>query len=82
MLSTLQLSKCREEDIRNCDPEMLVDLREIVVDTAKPVIERIDSFLSQIKNPYLFKVDDIVVKVKYGTGKTFSDSLVTILSME
>ena len=28
------------------------------------------------------KVDDVIVKVRYGTGKSFSDAISTILSME
>jgi len=59
-----------------------VDLRDITIDLNKPVIDRIDSFLQQIKNPYLFKVDDVIVKVKYGSGKTFEESLCTLLTME
>ena len=82
MFSSIQLSACKNVDIRGCNPEALVDLRDIAIDTTLPVTERINSFLHQIKNPYLFKVDDTVVKVTYGTGKSFSDSLVTILSME
>lgn len=82
MLSSVQLSNLRNIDLSTCDIESLVDLREIKIDTAKPVIDRVNSYFSQIKNPYLFKVDDVVVKVKYGNGKTFLDSLTTILTME
>lgn len=82
MLTSLQLSECRNMDIRKCDPETLVDLRDIEIDSALPVFDRVSSFLHQIRNPYLFKVDDTVVKVQYGTGKCLSDALVTILSME
>lgn len=82
MLSSVQLANLRNIDLSTCDIESLVDLREIKIDTAKPVIDRVNSYFSQIKNPYLFKVDDVVVKVKYGNGKTFLDSLTTILTME
>ena len=82
MFTSNQLSACKNIDIRNCNPDALVDLRDVAIDTTLPVSDRIHSFLHQIKNPYLFKVDDTVVKVKYGTGKSFSDSLITILSME
>ena len=82
MLNSVQLSNLRNIDLSTCDIESLVDLREIKIDTAKPVIDRVNSYFSQIKNPYLFKVDDVVVKVKYGNGKTFLDSLTTILTME
>lgn len=82
MISSFQLSKMRDVELATCKAETLVDLRDIAIDTSKPVIERIDSFLDQVKNPYLFKVDDVIIKVKYGRGKTFEESLSTILTME
>ena len=82
LISSFQLSKMRDIELSSCKTDTLVDLRDITIDLNKPVIDRIDSFLQQIKNPYLFKVDDVIVKVKYGSGKTFDESLCTILTME
>ena len=43
----------------------LVDIRDVKIDRALPVEDRIISYVQQIKNPYMFKVGDIVVKVSY-----------------
>ena len=82
MISSSQLSKMRTVEINSCKPESLVDLRDISINTSAPLIERVESFFTQVKNPYLFKVDDVIVKVRYGNGKSFSDAISTILSME
>ena len=36
-------------------------------------------FAEQVKNPYLFKVGNIAVKVEYCGEKTLSDSLASVL---
>ena len=38
--------------------------------------------VKQIKNPYLFKVDDIAVKVEFSSGKSVEDSLLSFLLAE
>lgn len=81
MLNQSELIKCREASITSCDISSLADLRNITVDTSKPVPERIESFLNQVRNPYLFKVDDVIVKVHYGSGKPVSDALAAALRM-
>lgn len=43
----------------------LADIRNVKIDRALPVEDRIISYVQQIKNPYMFKVGDIVVKVSY-----------------
>ena len=59
------LEQCREADVQTCDPKTLVDLREIRIDVTRPRSERMDAFLRQIHNPYLFKVEGLVVKAVY-----------------
>lgn len=45
--------------------EDLIDLKDIRIDENKPINERMRDYLDQIKDPYLFRVGDIVVKVKF-----------------
>lgn len=79
MLNKSQLARCKEVDVSSCDINSLMDLREINIDTTKPVTQRIESFLEQVQNPYLFKVGDIVIKVDYGNGKQFAEAFTDIL---
>ena len=55
-----------------------VDLRNISIDTSKSVVERVKDFLEQVGDPYLFKVGDITVKVRYGDGKTVTDAIAAV----
>ena len=59
------LEQYRNTDIMACDPDRLVDLREVHIDTALPVPRRMVGFIQQVGNPYLFKVDGLVVKASY-----------------
>ena len=76
------LNGLKHIDIEQCEPDQLVDLRSVSVDKSLPVPERIRSFVDQVKNPYLFKVDDIAVKVEFSSGKSFEDSLLSFLLAE
>jgi len=67
---------------KKIDPNTLVDVREVKIDCSLPQTERIQSFVSQIKNPYCFKVGDVVVNVSYaGNGETLNERFVDMLSM-
>lgn len=50
---------------KNLIQNNLVDIRSIKIDEHLSKEERILSFTSQIKNPYCFRVGDVVVRVKY-----------------
>lgn len=79
MLSKSDLQERSEQDLLSCDIDSLVDLHEITIDTDKTVVDRVRDYIEQVKNPYLFKVGDITVKVNYRNGKTITDAVITIL---
>lgn len=52
----------------------LVDIRNIKINVNQPIQEKIVDFVRQVKNPYLFKVGDVVVKVNFNNnGSTFQE---------
>lgn len=60
--------------------ESLVDIRDVKIDRSKPVEERMKSYVEQIKNPYLFKVGNTIVRVSYAnTQATINDNFVNLL---
>ena len=77
-----ELNCLKHMNIEQCEPDQLVDLRSVSIDKSLPVPERMRSFVKQIKNPYLFKVDDTTVKVEFSSGKSLEDSLLTFLLAE
>ena len=61
--------------------DSLVDIRDVKIDRTQPVEERMKSYVEQIKNPYLFKVGNTVVRVSYAnTQATINDNFVNLLS--
>ena len=79
--SRASLERYRAADVMTCDPGRLADLRDVQIDTARPVRERMVSYLQQVGNPYLFKVDGIVVKASYlpQANRRLSDALPGLL---
>lgn len=59
-MGTVRLEDARRED--------LADLKDVMLDRSLGYGERLEAFVRQVKNPYLFKVGPMVVKI--GTGGT------------
>ena len=61
--------------------DSLVDIRDVKIDRTQPVEVRMKSYVEQIKNPYLFKVGNTVVRVSYAnTQATINDNFVNLLA--
>jgi hypothetical protein len=67
-----ELQNLKSKKLSDYDPAELVDISKIEIDQDKPVIERIITFIIQVKNPYIFRVGDTPVQV------TFSDNSVSL----
>jgi len=70
------LETMRATDVRTIDPALLVDIRDVKVNTSLPREDRLLDYLSQIKNPYCFRHGKTVVKVSFAdTEATLEDRL-------
>lgn len=59
----------------------LVDIRDVRIDRSLPMEERVKSYVEQVKNPYMFKVGNTVVRVSYAdNGRTINDNFVNMIS--
>ena len=59
----------------------LVDIRDVVIDKSLTLEARVKSYVEQIKDPYCFKVGDVVVRVSYaGKDKTLTDSFTSMIA--
>ena len=68
------------EDLKQVDPltvnlDDLIDINDVKIQTELPREERIADFIRQIKNPYLFKCGNVVVKIE------FSESVTTLTEL-
>ena len=60
----------------------LVDIRDVQIDMALSQEEKIRSFIKQVKDPYRFKVGDVVVNVSYSGGNaTLNDRFAEMMSL-
>lgn len=60
----------------------LVDIRDVQINMALPQEEKIRSFIEQVKDPYRFKVGDVVVNVSYSGGDaTLNDRFAEMMSL-
>lgn len=55
-------------DIRTVDPDTLVDMDDVNIDTSLQSEKRIEQFIEQIKNPLCYKKNGIIVKNVYKSG--------------
>lgn len=59
----------------------LVDISDVVIDKSLPLEERVRSYVEQIKDPYCFKVGDVVVRVSYADkDKSLTDSFTSMIA--
>ena len=73
-------AQMKSTDIRTVDKNSLVDLNDVVVNEALPISERLADFVSQIRNPYCFRIGEVAVKVVYKSeGPTFQQNMEDLL---
>ena len=71
MISRAELDKLQRISLTGCSLSELVDLRNVSVDKGNPPDKRMETFVNKVNNPYLFRVDDVAVKVEFTGTKPF-----------
>jgi len=75
-----ELMHCRQADILTCDAEDLVDLKEVSICADLPLPQRAEQYLNQIQNPYLFRVEKLIVKASFSGKQELSSKLAGLMS--
>lgn len=71
-----------QEYVPDSAREPLVDIRDVKLDSSMEQADRVRSFIQQVKNPYRFKVGDVVVNVAYTNGgATLNECFADMLSL-
>lgn len=66
--------------IEGIDKSQLVDLRDVKIDQRLTKENRIKTYIKQVKNPYLFKVGDTAVRIRFTeSGPSFEEKLLGII---
>ena len=75
-----KIEKYKDCNLNTINPDDIPELKDIKIDKRKPKEERMLDFLSQVENPYVFKVDGHLVKIGFTeNGKTAEDCLTNVL---
>ncbi len=74
-----RLSDLQNSSFQDCDKNSLKNLEDLdLFSYAFP--GKIDKYLDDVVNPYLFKVDDVTVKMEFNcNGQKFSDTVSNII---
>ena len=61
--------------VNTFNAEDFADLKTLTVDKTKSQPERLRQFVTDVKNPYMVRVGDTLVKIEFTGGRNFSDAL-------
>lgn len=65
----MSLEELQSVDIRTVKPEDVVDIQQIKIEEGLSQQEKRKEFIRQVKNPYCFRVGNVIVKARYsGNG--------------
>ncbi len=80
-MTVKEMDALKSVDVRTVDRDALVDIREIPVEQGVPVEERVKDFIGKVKNPYCFRVGDVVVKTAFSeNGGSFGERFERMLA--
>ena len=70
-----------QADLKYCNPNDLVDLCDIQIDVSLPLRERMARYRQQIRDPYHFKVDGLIIRAVYPpeAKSRLSDAIASLL---
>lgn len=65
MITMEELQQMKQTDIMQVRREQLTEINSIEIDRSKPVENRIRSYLEQVRNPFLVRAGDYILKFGY-----------------
>ena len=78
-MKLIRIEELKQVDIRTVDADTLVDIDEINVDKTLPRTERLQDFISKVKNPFCFIYNGMIVKTSFAeTNENLEDKIVRL----
>ena len=76
-----KLDRCKNMNLEDVTLDDVDEISSIKIDRRKPSNERILNFLVKVKNPYIFKVNGKLVRIRFteNTNLTADDCLTRVL---
>ena len=69
----MTVEEMKAVDIRTVHPEELVDITKLSIDKSLEGDDRKAEFIRQVKNPYCYRVGNIIVISRYSGGATLTE---------
>ncbi len=69
----MTVEEMKAVDIRTVCPEELVDIIKLNINKSLEGDDRKAEFIRQVKNPYCYRVGNIIVKSSYSGGATLTE---------
>lgn len=70
-----ELGRLKQVDIRTVKKEDLVELSEIKVDTKLPKLERVITYIKQVRNPYCYLWHGTIIKVSFKGERSITEHI-------
>ena len=80
VLNQKQLNELKQVDIKSADKNALVNMNELQIPLDEEYYHKLSNYFDFVQNPYVFRVGDVGVKVNFGDGKRFSDSIMDVVT--
>lgn len=81
LLDGKSLQELKRANIKEVNPDALMDISEIEINTKQSVQKRVEEYVEQVHNPYLVRVGEYVVKIGYSDCKeTLNDRMKQYIS--
>lgn len=75
-----KLNRCRNMKFEDVTLDDVDEISSIKIDRRKPSEERILDFIIKVKNPYIFKINGRLVRIRFSeNGPTADDCLTRVL---
>ena len=72
-----KINKCKKMKLEDINPDDVDDISSIKIDKRKSSNERILDFLRKTKNPYIFKVNNTLVRISFSNNDRTADNCLT-----
>lgn len=80
MFTKSQLDECRKADFNTCNMNDLPDVTNLKIDIDEPIVNRARKYFKDVKNPYMFRVGDVGVKINCSGNIDLSESIMNIVT--
>lgn len=80
MLLSTKVAKAKAQAEGNVDVSKLKDIRKVKVDTSLPTEQRLENYIDQIKNPYVFKYGKQVIRIHFAGEESIDERIAHYIS--